>query len=76
MTLTADSKKRVVIPGAKPGDVFSFLPQDENHFLIVRLQPPPPRKRKTKAQIRHAILHSKMSFDMTWDELRALTREP
>jgi hypothetical protein len=75
MTLIADSKKRVVIPGAKPGDVFSFQQQDENHFLIVRLQPPPPRQRKTKAQIRHAILHSKMRPTMSWDELRALTRE-
>lgn len=78
MTITADSKKRVVIPCAKPGDVFDLVQQDENHISLARLQPPPPltRKKKTKAQIRHAILHSKMKFDMTWDELRKLTREP
>ena len=37
---------------------------------------PPPRKKKTREEILHAILHSKMQFDMTWNELRELTREP
>jgi len=76
MTITADSKKRVVIPWVKPGDVFACEQQDEKHFHLARLNPPPPRKKKTKAEIRHAILHSKMKFDMTWEELRAMTREP
>jgi len=76
MTITADSKKRVVIPWVKPGDVFTCVQQDENHFHLSRLNPAPPPQKKTKAQIRHAILHSKMKFDVTWDELRQLTREP
>jgi len=76
MTTTADSKKRIVNPWAKPGDVFACEQQDENRFIYTRLTPPPPSKKKTKAQIRHAILHSKMKFDLTWDELRKLTREP
>jgi hypothetical protein len=75
MTITADSKKRVVIPWVKPGDVFNCEQQDQNHFVFARLTPPPPRKKKTKAQIRHAILHSKMRPTMNWDELRKLTRE-
>jgi hypothetical protein len=36
----------------------------------------PPHTKKTREQVRHAIEHSKMQFDMTWDELRELTREP
>jgi hypothetical protein len=76
MTITADSKKRVVIPWVKPGDVFACEQRDENHFSLARLNPPPPPKKKTKAQIRRAILQSKMKFDLTWDELRVLTREP
>ena len=75
MTITADSKKRVVIPWVKPGDVFACEQRDENHFSLARLNPPPPRKKKTKAEIRHAILHSKMKPTMSWDELRKLTRE-
>ena len=37
MTITADSKKRVVIPWVKPGDVFTCKQQDENHFSLARL---------------------------------------
>ncbi len=75
MTIIADSKKRVVIPWVKPGDVFSCKKEDENHFSFARLQPPPPAKKKTKAEVRRAILRSKMKFDLTWEELRAMTRD-
>jgi hypothetical protein len=76
MTITADSKKRVVIPWVKPGDVFACEKQDENHFRLARLNPPQQPRKLTKAQVRRAIKNSKMKFDMTWDELRELTREP
>jgi hypothetical protein len=76
MTITADAKKRVVLPDAKPGDVFACERQDENRFLLVRLAPPPRPPKKTKAEVRRAIKNSKLTFDLTWDELRALTREP
>jgi hypothetical protein len=76
MTITADSKKRVVIPWAKAGDVFACEQRDENHFHLARLNPPPPPKKMTKAQVLRAIKNSKMSPLMPWDELRKLTREP
>jgi hypothetical protein len=76
MTITADSKKRVVIPWVKPGDVFACEQQDDNHFFLVRLQRTPPLAKRTKAEVRRAIKNSKLLFDVTWDELRALTREP
>lgn len=76
MTITADSKKRVVIPWVKPGDVFTCEQQDENHFLFARLTPPPPPMKKSKAEVRRALRESRMKFDYTWDELRKLTREP
>ena len=76
MTITADSKKRVVIPWVKPGDVFACEQQDENHFHLARLNPPSPVKKMTRAQVLRAIKNSKMSPMMPWDELRKLTREP
>jgi len=76
MTITADSKKRVVIPWVKPGDVFACEQRDENHFSLARLNPAPPPKKKTKAQVLRAIKNSKMSPMMPWDELRKWTREP
>lgn len=33
MTITADSKKRVVVPDAHPGDVFAYEDQGNGHFF-------------------------------------------
>jgi hypothetical protein len=43
---------------------------------LVRLNMPEPPKRKTRAEVRKAMADSKLKFDMSWDELRELTREP
>ncbi len=76
MTVTADSKRRVVMPGARPGDVFACEDEGNGRFLLVRLNKPAPPRKKTRAQVLAAIKASKMKFDLTWDELREMTREP
>jgi hypothetical protein len=76
MTVIADSKRRVLMPGARPGDVFACEDEGNGHFLLVRLNKPAPPKKKTRAEIRKAIANSKMEFDMSWEELRQMTREP
>ena len=49
MTLTADSKKRVVLPGAAPGDVFT-CEQKGPEMVLRRVYREAPRKKLTKAQ--------------------------
>jgi len=58
------------------GDVFTYENHGNGHFYLVRLNVPDPPKRKTQAQVRKAMTNSRLKFDMTWDELRGLTREP
>ncbi len=76
MTIKADCKKRVVVPDARPGDVFTYENQGNGHFHFVRLSVPEPPNRKTRAQVRKAISTTKLKFEFSWDELRGLTREP
>jgi hypothetical protein len=77
MTVIADSKRRVVMPGARPGDVFACQDEGNGHFLLIRLsKPAPPKKRMTRSEVRKAIASSKMKFDLSWEELRQMTREP
>jgi hypothetical protein len=76
VTLTADGKKRVALPGAKPGDVFEYTEEANGHFRLVRLSSGEPPRKMTRAEIRKAIQSSKLKFDSTWKELRAWTREP
>lgn len=72
----ADAKRRVVIPGAEPGDVFDIQGEGEGRYILVRLQRPPPRTRMTRQECRDAMARSPLTPIMSWEELRRLTREP
>jgi hypothetical protein len=74
MTLTADSKKRVVIPGAAPGDVFA-CEQTNNTVVLRRVYRGGARRKRTKAEVLRAIRTSKFKPAISWEELRKLTRE-
>jgi hypothetical protein len=76
VTVKADSKKRIVVPDAKPGDIFAYEDCGNGHFHLVRLKVPTPSKKMTRLQVRKAIATSKLKFEMSWDELREMTREP
>ena len=75
MTLTADSKKRVVLPGAAPGNVFACK-QKGPELVLRRVYRPTPRKKLTKAQALKAIRNWKALRGVKWEDLRATTREP
>lgn len=73
---TADNKKRVVIPIARPGDIFDVQQQSEGRLLLVRLVNPRPKSRMSKAESLRAISSSPLRPKLRWNELRRLTREP
>lgn len=75
-TTTVDKKKRVVLPAARPGDVFDVQQQAEGRLLLVRLVCPEPEGRMTRPACLRAITAAPMRPRMKWDELRRLTREP
>ncbi len=75
MTLTADTKKRIVVPDAAPGDVFT-CERVGNGILLRRVYRKAPRKKMTRKQVLAAIRRWKYIPAMSWEELRKLTREP
>jgi hypothetical protein len=75
MTLTADSKKRVVLPGAAPGDVFACEHKGPE-IVLRRIYRETPGKRRTKADVLKAIRKWKSVPNIRWEELRKFTREP
>ena len=75
-TAIADAKKRVVIPRARPGDVFDIQMQTEGCFLFVRMERPEPAVHKNRRECLKAISASPLRPRMTWELLRRLTREP
>ena len=74
MTLTADSKKRVVLPGAAPGDVFACK-QRGPELILRRVHRAAPQKKRTRAHVLRAIRNWKSVPNIRWEELRNITRE-
>jgi hypothetical protein len=76
MTIKADSKKRVVVPDARPGDVFVYEDQGNGHFHLVRMKLPDKPKKMSRAQVEKALDACRLKFDLTWDQMREMMREP
>ena len=75
-TSIADAKRRIVLPGATPGDVYDIQKVDESRFVLIKLQRPDPPRRKKKADVLRAISDSPLHPAMSWEELKKTTREP
>ena len=73
---TTDAKRRVVLPAARPGDVFEIQSQGEGRLLLVRLERPQAGPRMSMASSLEAIAAAPLQPTMTWDALKAVTREP
>ena len=54
MTVTADDRKRVMLPHARPGELFDYSRDAEGRIILRRLKPEPntplPRKRLVKGK--------------------------
>lgn len=73
---TVDEKQRVVLPAVKPGDVFDIQNQGEGRLLLVRLERPTPGAGMSIESCLKAIAAAPLRPKMTWDSLKATTREP
>ena len=72
----ADAKKRVIIPGAKPGDIFDVQRQGDERYVLVRLHRPEVAPRKGRAECLDALSRSPLTLTLSWEQLRQITREP
>ena len=74
-TSTVDTKKRIVLPAGRPGDVFDIQQQAEGRILLIRLEKPKHSKRMSKKTCMAAMRKAPLRPAMTWEKLRELTRE-
>ena len=74
-TYKVDTKKRIVLPGGQPGDVFDIQQQSEGRFVLVRLEKPK-RTRMSKKASMEAMRNAPLRMTTPWEKLRELTREP
>jgi len=74
-TAKVDSKKRIVLPNGRPGDIFDVQQQEEGRFLLIRLEKPERTECSTRSSCLEAMRNAPLRLTMRWEELRKLTRE-
>ena len=75
-TSTVDAKKRIVLPGGRPGDVFDIQQLADGRLLLVRLEKPERADRMSRAACVKAMRKAPLRPTLPWEKLRKLTREP
>lgn len=74
--IKADEKKRLRIPAVHPRDIYHPETLTRDLIILRRVEPPKPKKRKTREQIERAIENSQVKFNISYEELRKMTRVP
>lgn len=72
----ADIKRRVVIPGARPGDLFDVQREGDERFVLVRLHRASEAPEMSREACLEAIDRSPLNMAFSWEQLRRITREP
>ena len=75
-TSTVDTKKRIVLPNGRPGDIFDIQQQAEGRILLIKLEKPERTERMTRKACMEAMRNAPLRPTMPWEKLRELTREP
>jgi hypothetical protein len=72
---TVDSKRRLVLPKAIPGEAYAVQEPSPGHYELAKVMPAP--RMKPRAQDLDALLAAApLTPKLTWEDLRQLTREP
>ena len=75
-TYKVDTKKRIVLPAGRPGDVFDIQQQAEGRFLLIRLEKPENGGQMSKKACMESMRKAHLQPTVTWEKLREMTREP
>lgn len=73
--IIADQKKRVVLPNARPGDVFAVNQEPPGRWTLVRLLPEKPKQRPSAREVAGALRANPLRPTLSWKQLKRATRE-
>jgi hypothetical protein len=76
VTIKVDSKRRIVLPRAKPGEIYDVQELEKGRHLVVRLEPSEPKSPLGRHECLRAMDEHPLQIAPSWDELRRMTREP
>jgi len=73
---TIDTKRRLVLPGAKPGECYAVKESGPGHYELAKVIPAPKKTKPKRAEIDALLVSAGLTPKMNWEQLRVLTREP
>jgi len=73
---TIDTKRRLVLPGAKPGECYAVREAGPGHYELAKVIPAPKKTKPKPSEIDALLASAALTPRMNWEQLRALTREP
>jgi hypothetical protein len=75
MTVVADSKHRVTLRRAKPGERFDVAMPEEGKYVLIKLEPVKPQANKVRLVRKHGYLVAVTDRPITQSEPRRLLNE-
>ncbi len=73
---TVDSKRRLVLPGAQPGECYAVCQSIAGRYELAKVIPVPEKPKSTPADLDALLSSAALTPKMSWEDLRKLTREP
>ena len=73
---TIDTKRRLVLPGATPGECYAVKEAGPGHYELAKVIPASKKPKPKRAEIESLLTSSALTPKMNWETLRAATREP
>ena len=70
-----DTKRRLILPGAKPGEAYAVREVASGHYEVAKVIPVSPSK-PTPEELDALFDTAPLTPKMSWEDLRSLTREP
>lgn len=74
--LTIDTKRRLVLPGALPGECYAVRETGPGHYELAKVMPAPRAPKPGPAEVDALLISAALTPSMSGEELRAITREP
>lgn len=73
---TIDTKRRLVLPGATPGECYAVRESEPGHYELAKVIPAPKKPKPKPAEIDALLVSAALTPEMNWEQLRSITREP
>lgn len=72
---TVDDKRRLVLPGATPGESYAISQEEDGHFHLIKIMLPTKNSKPNARQIDALLKSAALTPQISAKKLRALTRE-